>query len=112
MANQHGRVSIHEDECKGCALCVTACPVHGLVLSTTRINRIGYHPVEFVDGGCTGCGVCFYACPEPGALRVLRLRPAGSARVEGSVHAALPDGVESAPPAEPAMLPAEGGEES
>lgn len=75
----HGRVIVHEDECKGCALCVEACPVHGLRISTLRLNRIGYHPVEFLECGCTGCGVCFYACPEPGALRVLRLRPAGNA---------------------------------
>jgi 2-oxoglutarate ferredoxin oxidoreductase subunit delta len=90
-----GLVVVHEDECKGCALCVESCPVHGLAISATRLNRIGYHPVEFLDCGCTGCGVCFYACPEPGALRVVRQRPAGSARAEGSVQPALPD--EAAP---------------
>jgi len=78
-AGVRGQVIIIEDECKGCGLCVTACPVEGLVLARVRLNRIGYHPVEFIDNGCTGCGVCFYACPEPGALRVLRLRPGGPA---------------------------------
>jgi 2-oxoglutarate ferredoxin oxidoreductase subunit delta len=66
----HGHVTVHEDECKGCALCVEACPVDALAISPVKLNRIGYHPVEFLDCGCTGCGVCFYACPEPGALRV------------------------------------------
>jgi NAD-dependent dihydropyrimidine dehydrogenase PreA subunit len=67
-----GTVIVHEDECKGCALCVQVCPAHGLQIAPVRLNRLGYHPVEFIEGNCTGCGVCFYACPEPGALRVLR----------------------------------------
>jgi ferredoxin len=69
-----GKVVVHADECKGCALCVDACPVGGLQISRTTFNRLGYHPIEFLEVGCTGCGVCFYACPEPGALRVLRPR--------------------------------------
>jgi 2-oxoglutarate ferredoxin oxidoreductase subunit delta len=68
----HGHVTVHEDECKGCALCVEACPVDALAIAPTRLNHIGYHPVEFLDCGCTGCGVCFYACPEPGALHVFK----------------------------------------
>jgi ferredoxin len=52
-----GEVVVHEDECKGCALCVESCPVHGLALSHGRLNRLGYHPVEFLDCACTGCGV-------------------------------------------------------
>jgi Pyruvate/2-oxoacid:ferredoxin oxidoreductase delta subunit len=102
----HGLVVIHEDECKGCALCVEACPVHGLEIAPARLNRIGYHPVQFLDCGCTGCGVCFYACPEPGALRVVRHRPAGSAAAEGSVPRALSGG------ASPADDGAGGGQES
>lgn len=101
-ATPGGKVFVHEDECKGCALCVEACPVHGLTISQTRLNRIGYHPVEFIDGGCTGCGVCFYACPEPGALRVVRPQPAGSANPEAS-----------APPApSPTAAPAKTGKPS
>ena len=91
-ATPGGKVFVHEDECKGCALCVEACPVHGLVISRVRLNRIGYHPVEFIDGGCTGCGVCFYACPEPGALRVARLPRDGSASPEESPQPARSDG--------------------
>lgn len=72
-----GKVSIHTDECKGCSLCVVACPVHGLAIAVNRLNRIGYHPVEFLDQNCTGCAVCFYACPEPGALTVVRTSTKG-----------------------------------
>jgi NAD-dependent dihydropyrimidine dehydrogenase PreA subunit len=64
-----GKVEIHEEECKGCGLCVAACPVHVMRLAE-YLNSYGYHPVEYTGAGCTGCGICFYACPEPGAITV------------------------------------------
>jgi NAD-dependent dihydropyrimidine dehydrogenase PreA subunit len=71
MAKRQGIVVVHPDKCKGCSLCVVACPTHSLRV-TAEINRLGYHPVEFLpDTGCTACGVCFYACPEPAAIAVL-----------------------------------------
>jgi NAD-dependent dihydropyrimidine dehydrogenase PreA subunit len=70
MAKREGKVVIDNDRCKGCGLCVVGCPVDSLRLSA-RLNRLGYHPVEFLPNtGCTGCGVCFYACPEPAALAI------------------------------------------
>ena len=65
-----GMVETNSEECKGCGLCVAACPPHVLQLSE-RLNRYGYHPAEYLGAGCTGCGICFFACPEPGAIRVL-----------------------------------------
>jgi len=67
-----GRVEISEEECKGCGLCVTACPPEVMRLSE-RLNGHGYHPADYLGSGCTGCGICFFACPEPGALTVYRL---------------------------------------
>jgi Pyruvate/2-oxoacid:ferredoxin oxidoreductase delta subunit len=70
MAKRQGQVVVEPDKCKGCLLCVVACPTHSLRV-TTELNRLGYHPVEFLPAtGCTGCGVCFYACPEPAAVAV------------------------------------------
>jgi len=70
MAKREGRVAVQPDRCKGCGLCVAACPTHSLELGK-KLNRLGYHPVEYLaDSGCTGCGVCFFACPEPAALTV------------------------------------------
>ena len=66
-----GWVEVHEEECKGCGLCVEACPVCGMKLSD-RLNGHGYHFGEYEGHGCTGCGVCFYACPEPGAITVFK----------------------------------------
>ena len=69
-----GRIDISEDECKGCGLCVLACPPEVITLSD-RLNRRGYHAARYLGAGCTGCGVCFYACPEPGAITVYPLPP-------------------------------------
>ena len=79
MAKRSGTVTIRPDRCKGCALCVEACPTHSLQISNV-LNRLGYHPVEFLPGtGCTGCGVCFYACPEPAAISVYHVVDEGAA---------------------------------
>lgn len=66
-----GMVIIGEEECKGCSLCVDACPVDVLYLSD-KLNNHGYHPSTYTGEGCTGCGVCFYVCPEPGGITVYK----------------------------------------
>ena len=66
-----GFVETNPNECKGCGLCVEACPPK-VLHQTEQLNRYGYHPAEYKGEGCTGCGICYYACPEPGGIRVLR----------------------------------------
>jgi NAD-dependent dihydropyrimidine dehydrogenase PreA subunit len=66
-----GSVTIREEECKGCALCVEAC-TPGVLHLAPYLNHYGYHPAAYDGHGCTGCGLCFYACPEPGAIAVYR----------------------------------------
>jgi NAD-dependent dihydropyrimidine dehydrogenase PreA subunit len=66
-----GMVRLDEDECKGCGLCVEACPPKVLRLNE-RLNHYGYRTAMYAGTGCTGCGICFMACPEPGAVTVLR----------------------------------------
>ena len=43
------KVTISELVCKGCGLCVRACPKGVLALSKTKLNAKGYHPAEVVD---------------------------------------------------------------
>jgi 2-oxoglutarate ferredoxin oxidoreductase subunit delta len=58
-------VIIHEDRCKGCGLCVSACPVDVLKLAEGRFNVQGYRPVEVANpDACTGCSVCATVCPD------------------------------------------------
>lgn len=80
-----GRLRIDEEECKGCGLCIEACPPKVIALSE-RMNRYGYRTAVYAGSGCTGCGVCFLACPEFGAITVLRLAnsPTQVSRGEGS----------------------------
>jgi NAD-dependent dihydropyrimidine dehydrogenase PreA subunit len=77
-----GLVVIEPEECKGCGLCIPACPVKVLRLGE-GLNAHGYHPAEYNGAGCTGCGICFYVCPEPGAVtvytRVKEKTPLGAA---------------------------------
>ena len=73
MAKRMGTVRVEANKCKGCSLCVAACPTMSLRLGES-LNRLGYHPAEFLEGtGCTGCGVCYYACPEPAAISVFHV---------------------------------------
>ncbi|MBI4461722.1 MAG: ferredoxin family protein [Acidobacteria bacterium] len=66
-----GLLELDSEECKGCGLCVEACPPKVLRLADT-LNHTGLHPVAYLGSGCTGCGICFFVCPEPGAITVLR----------------------------------------
>lgn len=62
-----GTVIIQSDRCKGCQLCVHACPQHVLRLADA-VNARGYCPVELAPPSpsihCTGCGVCAVVCPD------------------------------------------------
>ncbi|MGD0698006.1 MAG: 4Fe-4S dicluster domain-containing protein [Terriglobia bacterium] len=73
MAGQpRGKVTIRVEECKGCGLCVEACPPKCLLLAP-ELSAYGVHPARYTGEGCTGCGICFYCCPEPGAITVYRV---------------------------------------
>ena len=66
-----GSIKVNDFYCKGCELCVDACPQHVLQLSPDRINTKGYHPAELIKDACTGCGTCATLCPEA-AITVYR----------------------------------------
>jgi NAD-dependent dihydropyrimidine dehydrogenase PreA subunit len=76
-----GLLRVDVNECKGCGLCVEACPPKVIGLSE-ELNHYGYRTAIYAGAGCTGCGICFMVCPEPGAITVLRLalRPATEER--------------------------------
>ena len=67
-----GTVVIAHDVCKGCELCIEACPQESLELSQ-KINAQGYHYVVLVKDNCTGCTNCALVCPDA-VIRVYRER--------------------------------------
>jgi len=59
------KVTIKEDLCKGCGLCVSVCPRKILKISESVINKRGYSPVEcFRPEDCIGCAFCATMCPD------------------------------------------------
>jgi len=57
-----GTVTIAAERCKGCELCISACPPQVLGM-TTEHNELGFPYPELVPG-CTGCGACLLVCPD------------------------------------------------
>ena len=76
-----GLLRVDINECKGCGLCIEACPPKAIHLSD-ELNHYGYRTATYNGSGCTGCGICFFACPEPGAITVLRLRRGAAVQQE------------------------------
>lgn len=66
------RIVVDDRYCKGCALCVDACPEKIVELELGRITSKGYHPAHLTDEKlCTGCASCFQMCPDV-AITVVR----------------------------------------
>lgn len=60
-----GPLDIATDRCKGCELCVAACPKHILELDRSRVNALGHNPIHIVDAAaCTSCVLCARVCPD------------------------------------------------
>ncbi len=60
------KVVIEEERCKGCALCVDACPAHLIALGS-RFNCHGAIPAiiaECDQARCTSCAMCARMCPD------------------------------------------------
>lgn len=74
-----GWIEVDPLYCKGCDLCVDACPQEVLALDLLHLTPKGYHPVHLVQEGCTGCAICAIVCPEA-ALTVFRETPVRTAR--------------------------------
>lgn len=57
-----GTVVIDVERCKGCELCIPACPVDVLTMSAER-NADGFR-YPLLTEGCTGCTACQQVCPD------------------------------------------------
>ncbi|MDO4160838.1 MAG: ferredoxin family protein [Prevotellaceae bacterium] len=73
MGKIKGAIVVNTDRCKGCALCLEACPKDVIELAK-KVNVHGYPYVEAVRGDdCIGCASCAIVCPD-GCISVYKKR--------------------------------------
>jgi 2-oxoglutarate ferredoxin oxidoreductase subunit delta len=61
---KRGKVTIDTERCKGCYLCVRACPFKVLEASTA-MHTSGVYTASFAHPEkCTACASCYQMCPD------------------------------------------------
>ena len=59
------RVTFKTELCKGCGLCVLACPKKIVSLDNNKLNSKGYHPAAVTEPEkCIACAMCATMCPD------------------------------------------------
>lgn len=59
------KVTFKTDLCKGCGLCVDACPKKLIKIAENKINAKGHSPAEMIDQEkCIACAFCATMCPD------------------------------------------------
>ena len=65
MAKINGAVVVNTERCKGCNLCVVACPTAVLAPQQKEVNNRGYHFAYMAQPEkCIGCQSCALVCPD------------------------------------------------
>ncbi|MBI9010044.1 MAG: 4Fe-4S binding protein [Tenericutes bacterium] len=60
-----GKVTFNYERCKGCLLCVNACPAHILYQDMETLNKKGYNIIKVSEPDkCIGCAFCAMMCPD------------------------------------------------
>lgn len=73
MAKIKGAVKVDIEGCKGCGVCVPACPQKVLSLSK-EVNAKGYNYSYMSNPeACIGCSSCAIVCPD-GVISVYRVK--------------------------------------
>lgn len=73
MAKIKGAVLVNTERCKGCELCITACPTNVLAMSK-QVNSKGYNYAYMEnEDACIGCASCGIVCPD-GCITVYKIK--------------------------------------
>lgn len=74
MGKIKGTIVVNTERCKGCQLCIVACPKGVIALAQKRVNTHGYPYVEAAQpDDCIGCASCGIVCPD-GCITVYKKR--------------------------------------
>lgn len=74
MSRYKGAIVVDQDRCKGCSLCVGACPKQVIALASKQVNAQGYpYAVAVNADDCIGCSSCGIVCPD-GCITVYRIK--------------------------------------
>ena len=58
------KITIDQDKCKGCLLCISFCP-KGIIKKGSKLNKRGVNAVELQESDeCLGCALCAIICPD------------------------------------------------
>ncbi len=78
MAKAKGAIVVDKEVCKGCGVCVTACPAKVIELAA-EVNGKGYHYAYMANpDACIGCANCGIVCPDT-CITVYRAKAEASA---------------------------------
>jgi len=73
MAKVQGAVVVDIEGCKGCGICVVACP-QGVLALNKEVNSRGYNYSYMANPEeCIGCSNCGIVCPDT-CLTIYRVR--------------------------------------
>jgi len=72
MAKIKGDIVVNIERCKGCEVCIAACPFSCIAMSE-EVNSKGYNFAVKVNDDCTGCANCAIVCPD-GVITVYRAK--------------------------------------
>ena len=73
MAKIKGAIVVDTERCKGCNLCVVACPLNVIAL-TKEANVKGYNYAhQILEDTCNGCASCATVCPD-GCISVYKIK--------------------------------------
>ena len=73
MAKVKGAIVIDKEKCKGCEVCLSACPTN-VISMANEVNGKGYHfAYPEIKEECTGCANCAIVCPD-GVITVYRTK--------------------------------------
>jgi len=77
MAKIKGAIEVDVEKCKGCSVCVPACPTDVILLSK-NVNGKGYNYAYMENPeACIACTNCAIVCPD-GVISVYKIKNVAS----------------------------------